>query len=46
MQDFSQRASAKTMTTNRLLPTSDHVSTSVYIDTVRNNSKGGEDGED
>ena len=31
MQDFSQRASAKTMTTNRLLPTSDHVSTSVYI---------------
>lgn len=31
MQDFSQRASAKTTTTNRLLPTSDHVSTSVHI---------------
>ena len=31
MQDFSQRASAKTTTTNRLLLTSDHVSTSVYI---------------
>ena len=31
MQDFSQRASGKTTTTNRLLPTSDHVSTSVHI---------------